>query len=256
MDAYELRYFGLLPADMPSADSLRYGTEAGSFYIEWHYKTLSKRVLTNVEQQREFYKLIAHYEALALDPSRLSLGYMRFIKVQIPLVRHESTGRDVTMSTQDTSYYGELAFVRNGYIGLYQLDIGYRAELMAKELVIVPISKIITLRVYNRRIARYTGLGLGFAVAGGLFGIGTSPLPTAAVNIQYASNFLVFPALGFVLGCLYDVAIGTRRTYIRNYVEPNSPALIASPEKMEWLASHHSIFRQELPPEILTRITR
>ena len=250
MDAYELAYFGLRPADMPSADSMTYGTEAGSFYIQWHYGAQHKKVILNAEQQREFLKLIANYEALALDPTRLSLGYLRFLGVKTPLNRHEKNGRDAEIQTKsDSTYYGELAFVKNGYVGLYLVNLGYKAELAQKELVLIPIVEIRTLRVFNRRIGRYTGFGLGFALAGSFSTFDAAVLPFNSTDRQYAGNFAVLPAGGFLLGWIYDVTVGVKTTYIAPNKRLDFPQLYR-------LGARQAMFRGALPPELLIRITR
>ena len=246
LDSAELAYFGLFQGQSPRVDSAHFGPITGGYYVEPFAQGRSQKVVLTPAAQNEFLRLIAWYERLALDPRTLDLNLLRPLGVQVPLLRHERNGRfaEVTLSTG--TYFGELLFVSDKHIALYDVDLGYEASLVETSVKIFPIAEVTRLKIYARNLATYTGLATGAAVGVAMPVQGYSPFDIKNESAQYAVNLLVFPALGAGIGFLIDKAYGIGFSYDMKNPDRAKKGLARASKKV--------MFPRELPPELKRRI--
>jgi hypothetical protein len=270
-DSKELAYFGLFAYSADRVDSMQYGTISGSFYVHPYSKGTGQRIILSSAAQAEFLRLIASYEKFAIDPRNLDLkalsvlalkppvvthkhkvvsilsrGYIRLksslVGIKSPLLKHEHNGYFCTVqTTTGKTFYGELAYVSNHKIVLYEVDLGYEAVLVKDNLKVYEIDSLQELKIYRRNVAKYVGLATGLAVGIAFSGAGYSPFTLEGDNAQIAANMLVLPAAGFGIGFLLDEVVSFKTTY--NLQKP------ASREKGIERAKRGVMFPKALPPE-------
>ena len=245
-DAQELDYFGLLPKNQPTLDSLHYGQVAGSFYIEPFSKGRSERILLNQATQAEFIKYVAFYERIALDPRELNISSLSNagIGIRLPLRKYEKNGRTVLVtSLTGHTYFGEVMRVEGSKILLYDLDLGYDAQLVRTDVRLLNLDTIKEIKIYRLNIAKTTGLITGLVLGIGATAGGFSPYTFSNGNVQIAANLLTFPAAGFLIGLVLDEIFSFKTTY---HLMP-SPASYEKPLK---IMSKRAMFPKQVPPEL------
>lgn len=247
LDSAELAYFGLFQGQSPRVDSARFGPITGGYYVEPFAQGHSQKIVFTPAAQNEFLRFIAWYERLALNPpSNLNLNLLRPLGVQEPLIRHERNGRFAEVTLPGGTYFGELLFVSNKAIALYDVDLGYEASLVETSVKIFPVADVTRLKVYTRSFATITGLATGAAVGVAMTVQGYSPFDIKNESAQYAANLLVFPALGAGIGFLIDKAYGIGFSYDMKNPDRAKKGLARARKKV--------MFPRELPPELRRRL--
>ena len=246
-DSSVTRAYGIAPGERVVVDSARYGYTSGAFYVEPFVRGNPKKLLLSPAAQNEFCRLIAQYEQLAQDPRSLNLSLLAPLRVQVPLYKHEHHGRYAEAEIGKRLYFGEVAFVTPAYVGLYDVDLGYDPEIAEQELKILALDSIDVIRIYNRNLARFVGLGIGVAVAGTFSAFGFTPVQLPSEQAAIAANFVILPALGFGIGYLIDKAFEFNTEYKRKDAGRWYKGLNKLRGK--------TIFTNQLPPEIRRRLS-
>jgi hypothetical protein len=263
-DAEELDYFGLYVKNQDKVDSLQYGQFSGSFYLQPFIKGKSERILLNQATQSEFVKYIAFYERFALDPRELNLATLSSLGLRTPLRKYETNGRTV-MATSQTghSYFGEVMRVEGKKILLYDLDIGYDAQLAKTDVRLLDLDTLTDIKIFKRNIAKTTGLITGLIIGIAATAGGFSPYNFSNGNVQTAANLFSIPAGGFIIGLVLDEVISFKRTYHlsrpkeKRWAFTKEQELIRSwrlgemQEKVRIKMSRRMMFRGQMPPELV-----
>jgi len=246
-DSTELAYFGLFSGSEERVDSARYGTISNSFFIEPYSKGKSQRILLNAFSQNEFLNFIGYYERYALDPRSLDIRALQPLLIKFPLKKHERNGYYVSASTlSGVQYFGEILRVSQTHLALYDVDLGYDAQLADSSIRILPLSTLKELKIYKRNVAKYSGLSTGLVLGIALSGSSVSPFPFDNEAQQVAANILVFPAVGFGLGFLLDEVLTFKTTY--NMQDSYKAAKAAQ------RAAKKVMFPNRIPPELAVKL--
>jgi|GEM_PF-4662156 len=242
-DANELEYFGLFAKGAQKVDSARYGTVANAFYIEPFSKGKSERVVLSPATQNEFVQYIGLYERFAQDSRSLDTKLLFPLGVSLPLRRYEKNGFMLTaISKSGKQIYGEVVRIEGTKILLYDLDIGYDAQLSPIDILLVDADTLAEIDVYRRNVAKFTGLITGTAIALGALGAGFSPFVFATQEAQAAGNILAFAGGGFLIGFVLDQLLSYKSHFVLSKPRELNRALA--------LAKRRQMFPTRLPPEL------